>query len=78
MATRSVFVDPLARLLRDGGELDGTLVQFDDFDQTATVLFNQVGWTYLALRVGQRWSHESAEEAVVAMALAALTAAPRH
>ncbi|WP_396928231.1 TetR/AcrR family transcriptional regulator [Mycolicibacterium sp.] len=77
VATRSVFVDPLARLLRDG-ELDGTLVQFDDVDQTATVLFNQVGWTYLALRVGQRWSHESAEEAVVAMALAALTAAPRH
>ncbi len=77
VATRSVFVEPLARLLRDGA-LDDTLVEVDDVNQTATVLFNQVGWTYLALRVGQRWSQESAEEAVVALALAALTASPRR
>jgi AcrR family transcriptional regulator len=73
MATRAVFVEPLARLLRDG-VLDGTIAEFPEVDQTATVLFNQVGWTYLALRVGQRWSQERAEDAVVTLALAAVAA----
>jgi hypothetical protein len=77
VATRDVFVEPLARLLRDGA-LDGTLVDLPDVDQTATVLFNQVGWTYLALRVGQRWAQERAEDAVVTLALAALTASPQR
>jgi len=76
VATRSVFVGPLARLLRDGA-LDDTLVKIDDVDETATVLFNQVGWTYLALRVGQRWTQERAQVAVVTLALAALTASPQ-
>jgi hypothetical protein len=43
-----------------------------DVDQTATVLFNQVRWTYLALRVGQRWDASRAENAVVALAIAAV------
>lgn len=73
LATRGVFVEPLARLLRDGA-LDGTLVRLPDIDQTATVLFNQVGWTYLALRVGQRWSREHAEDAVVTLAMASVAA----
>lgn len=76
VATRGVFVEPLARLLRDGA-LDDTLVEVPDFDETATVLFNQVGWTYLALRVGQRWTQQRAEHAVITLALAALTASPQ-
>lgn len=75
MATREVFVAPLARLLRDGA-LDGSVVELPDVDETATVLFNQVGWTYLALRVGQRWPQQRAEDAVVTLAMAAV-AAPR-
>lgn len=74
LATRAVFVEPLARLLRDG-VLDGTLVELPDIDRTATVLFNQVGWTYLALRVGQRWTQELAEDAVVTLAMSAVAAA---
>jgi len=73
LATRGRFIEPLARLLHDGA-LDGSLVDVPNLDQTATVLFNQVGWTYLALRVGQRWPQERAENAVVTMALAAMTA----
>lgn len=53
-------------MLRDGA-LDDTLVKIDDVDETATVLFNQVGWTYLALRVGQRWTQERAQVAVVTL-----------
>jgi AcrR family transcriptional regulator len=71
IATRAVFVEPLARLLRDG-VIDGTIVDVPDVDETATVLFNQVGWTYLALRVGQRWSQERAEDSVVTLALTAV------
>lgn len=70
VATRSVFVEPLARLLRDG-ERDGTLAAPDP-DETATVLFNQVGWTYLALREGQRWEPARAAEAVVRSAMASV------
>lgn len=73
VGTRSVFVEPLARLLRDGA-LDGSLTEVADVEQTATVLFNQVGWTYLALRVGQRWPRERAEEGVLTLALAAVAA----
>lgn len=73
MATRAVFVEPLARLLHDG-LLDGTLVELPDIAETATVVFNQVGWTYLSLRVGQRWSQEHAEDAVVTLAMASVVA----
>lgn len=70
VATRSVFVEPLARLLRDG-EQDGTLTAADP-DETATVLFNQVGWTYLSLREGQRWEPSRAAEVVVRSAMASV------
>ena len=71
LATRAVFVEPLARLLRDGAH-DGTL-DCTDPDEMATVLFNQVGWTYLALREGQRWQPQRAADAVVSNALAAVS-----
>jgi AcrR family transcriptional regulator len=72
VATRGVFVEPLSQLLRDGQE-DGSLV-CDDPGLTATVLFNQVGWTFLALRHGQRWEAAAATAAVVASAMASVTA----
>jgi AcrR family transcriptional regulator len=72
VATRGVFVEPLARMLRDGAR-DGSL-WCEDPDVTATVLFNQVGWTFLALRHGQRWDAATARAAVVASAMASVTA----
>ena len=74
IATRAVFVDPLARLLRDGAQ-DGSLAVDDDPERVATVLFNQVGWTFLALRVGQRWPGDQATSSVVNMALRAVLSA---
>src|SRR5712691_2532581 len=46
--TRSVFTEPLERLLRDGAA-DGSLRDVDPVEM-ATVLFNLVGWTYIHLR----------------------------
>jgi AcrR family transcriptional regulator len=65
--TRSVFTEPLERLLRDG-EADGTL-RAGDPAETATVLFNLVGWTYIHLRTGHRWGADRAREAVLRIAL---------
>ncbi|HEX3875039.1 MAG TPA: TetR/AcrR family transcriptional regulator, partial [Solirubrobacteraceae bacterium] len=48
--TREVYVEPLQRLLADG-VADGTL-RVEDVEETATVLFNQVGHTYRHLRKG--------------------------
>lgn len=75
VGTRGAFVDPLARLLRDG-EQDGTL-HSEDPDLAATVLFNQVGWTYLALRHGQRWPAPAAKSAVVSSAMASVAPGSR-
>ena len=68
--TRSVFTEPLERLLRDG-DADGSLRSAEP-PETATVLFNLVGWTYLHLRTGHRWSPERARAAVVELALKGL------
>ena len=65
--TRSPFTDPLERLLRDGA-VDGTLREREPVE-TATVLFNQVGWTYIHLRTGHRWAAERAQREVVDIAL---------
>lgn len=65
--TRATFTEPLERLLIDG-QADGTLRASDPLE-IATVLFNQVGWTYLHLRSGHRWAPERARRAVVDMAL---------
>ncbi len=67
VATRSVFVEPLARLVRDG-IADGTL-KAGDADELATVAFNVVGWSYLHLRSGHRWDADRARDRVVGLAL---------
>jgi AcrR family transcriptional regulator len=66
--TRPEFTAPLRRLLLDGAA-DGSLRAVGDVDETATVLYNQVGWTYVHLRRGHRWSAARARRAVVALAL---------
>jgi AcrR family transcriptional regulator len=66
--TRSVFTDPLERLLRDG-LAEGSVADSVDPTATATLLFNLVGWTYIHLRSGHRWSPERTREATVDVAL---------
>jgi AcrR family transcriptional regulator len=61
--TRDVFTDPLARILQDGAA-DGSL-RAVDVEETATVLFNMVGWTYMHLRTGHGWSAERARAATL-------------
>lgn len=68
--TRSVFTEPLERLLRDGAA-DGTLRR-TDFVETATVLFNLVGWTYIHLRSGHGWSPERARSGTLDIAVLGL------
>jgi len=66
--TRSEFAAPLVRLLRDGA-IDGSLRQVSDPDETATVLYTQVSYTYLHLRVEHRWSRPRAKAAVIDLTL---------
>ena len=66
--TRDAFSLPLERLLRDGAA-DGSLAPSPDPAETATVLFNLVGWTYLHLRSGHGWPAERATRALVDVAL---------
>lgn len=66
--TREEFVAPFRRLLLDGAA-DGSLRQLGDPDETATVLYNQVTWTYWHLRTGHGWEPDRAVAGVVAMAL---------
>jgi AcrR family transcriptional regulator len=73
--TRSVFVDPLHRLLLDGA-IDGTL-RADDPREAATVLYNAVGHTYRHLRSGHGWSPRRAREGVLRLVLDGLVVAPR-
>ena len=56
--TRSVFTEPIEKILRDG-IADGTLREVDPIE-SATVLFNLVGWTYIHLRTGHGWPPERA------------------
>ena len=70
--TRSVFVDPLQRLLLDGG-IDGTL-HADDPRETATVLYNAIGHTYRHLRSGHGWSPKRARDGVLALVMDGLVA----
>ena len=65
--TRDVFTEPLERLLRDG-LLDGSLREVDPAE-TATVLFNLVGWTYIHLRTGHGWPPARARAAVLSPVL---------
>jgi hypothetical protein len=65
--TRSVFTEPVERLLRDG-IADGSLREVDPVE-TATVLFNLVSWTYRHLRQGHGWPPERARKGVLGLAL---------
>ena len=66
--TRDAFTEPLERLLRDGA-MEGSVASGDDPLETATVLFNLVGWTYIHLRTGHRWRPERARAETIAIAL---------
>ena len=70
--TRSVFTQPLERLLRDGAA-DGSLRSVEPVDY-ATVLFNLVGWTYIHLRTGHGWSPERAQRSTLDVAIRGLAA----
>ncbi len=65
--TRSVFTEPLEKLLREG-TADGSLRDVDPVE-SATVLFNVVGWTYIHLRTGHGWKPERARRATLDSAL---------
>ena len=67
VATRSVFTEPIERILTEGAD-DGSLKQ-SDAAETATILFNLVGWTYIHLRSGHRWPAEQARRAVIDIAM---------
>jgi len=65
--TRDVFTAPLAKLLRDGVN-DGSLRTLDP-DETAMLLFNIFGWTYVHLRSSHRWDAERSRRGLVDLAL---------
>jgi AcrR family transcriptional regulator len=68
--TREVFVEPLRRIIADGAA-DGSLRE-TDAEETATVLFNLVGFTYRHLRAGHGWDAERARAGVLEIALEGL------
>ena len=72
--TRSVFTEPLERLLLDGAG-DGSLAPLDA-QETATVLFNLVGHTYAHLRAGHGWDAARAREGVIGLVMTGLAARP--
>jgi AcrR family transcriptional regulator len=71
--TRPEFTAPFRRLLEDG-LADGSLAPEGDLDELATVLYNQISWTYRHLRSGHRWSPQRAEQAVVTLAVRGVSA----
>jgi AcrR family transcriptional regulator len=71
--TRSVFTEPVERLLRDGAA-DGSLRAVEDPVETATVLYNLVSHTYRHLRSGHGWPAERARRGVLALALDGVSA----
>jgi AcrR family transcriptional regulator len=68
--TRDVFVEPLRRIIADGAA-DGSLRETDP-EETATVLFNLVGFTYRHLRAGHGWDAARARSGVLDIALEGL------
>lgn len=73
--TRNVFTEPIERLLRDGAA-EGGLRHLDDPTETATVLFNLIGWTYIHLRSGHAWKPARAQEATLEIALNGIVERP--
>ena len=72
--TRTVYTEPLEKLLREGAA-DGSLRKVDP-GETATVLFNLVGWTYIHLRTGHGWPPGRAASATLAPVLHGLIVEP--
>lgn len=72
--TRDVFTEPLERLVTDG-IADGSIRAVEPLE-TATVLFNLVGWTYLHLRTGHRWSQDRARSSTIDIALRGMAPLP--
>lgn len=73
--TRASFTDGLRRIVEDG-VADGTL-RSDDPAETATLLFNAVGWTYRHMRIGHRWSPKRTSERLVALLVDGVSAGRR-
>lgn len=71
--TQSVFTEPFVKLLHDG-IADRSLRELDP-TETATVLFNVIGWGYVHLRSGHGWAPERAEASVLDPVLNGLRAA---
>ena len=71
--TRSTFTGPVERILRDGAA-DGSLRPLEDPAETATVLFNLIGWTYRHLRLGHGWTPERTTRGVLSIALEGVSA----
>jgi AcrR family transcriptional regulator len=70
--TKSVFTEPVERILRDGA-LDGTLRTADP-RESATVLYNLVAHTYRHLRRDHGWSPERARAGLLAIAIDGVSA----
>jgi AcrR family transcriptional regulator len=70
--TKTVFTEPVERILRDGA-VDGTL-RAVDAQETATVLYNLVAHTYRHLRRFHGWSPERARAGLLPIALDGVTA----
>lgn len=66
-AARGQFTEPLERLLIDG-VADGTL-QVADPGETAELLFNAVGWTYVHLRMAHGWAEDRVRQGLVDLLL---------
>ena len=70
--TRATFTEPVERLLRDGAA-DGSLRALEDPAETATVLFNLIGWTYRHLRPVTAGRPERTTRGVLSIALEGVT-----
>ncbi len=69
--TRTDFIEPLARLLRDGMS-DGS-IRAVDYREMASVLFNTVCWTYVHLRAKHQWTPERVQSLLLELVLEGLT-----
>jgi|SRR5436190_8236044 len=65
---RPSFIEPLVRLLHDGGA-DGSLRAPEDYEDRANALFNTVCWSYVHLRGRHRWSAQRASSLVLDLVL---------
>jgi AcrR family transcriptional regulator len=70
------FRQPIERLLLDGIS-DGSL-QVDDPEETASLLFNAVGWSYVHLRTAHGWAQDRASRGLVKLLLDGVSGGPRR